>query len=110
MEKVYWPFEEGDVEIWYQTPKYFQDHAGMDTDSCDPENLEATHTLLGKCDEHDLEKVFYNMQGEIWSPEGEARDTIRIKGLAHTSMMMGDVVKRPDGVHVVDFMGFKKLN
>lgn len=30
------------------------------------------------------------MQGEIWSPNGEANELIRSKGLFHTSMSVGD--------------------
>jgi hypothetical protein len=37
------------------------------------------------------EDVFFKMQGENWSPNGEARDLIRAKGLKHTSMSVGDV-------------------
>ena len=38
-----------------------------------------------------LEDVFYQMQGEVWSPNGEMRDYILSKGLRHTSMMVGDI-------------------
>ena len=43
-----------------------------------------------------LEKVFHDMQGEIWSPNGEARNFIISSGLSHTSMMVGDVVRDMD--------------
>lgn len=33
------------------------------------------------------------MQGENWSPNGEARSLIEEKGLIHTSMSMGDIVQ-----------------
>jgi hypothetical protein len=32
------------------------------------------------------------MQAENWSPNGEMRDFIRILGLSHTSMSVGDVI------------------
>jgi hypothetical protein len=38
-----------------------------------------------------LDNVYYKMQGEIWSPKGEAEWLIRTLGLDHTSMSIGDV-------------------
>lgn len=38
-----------------------------------------------------LGDVFMMMQGEIWSPHGEAREAIKALGLSHTSMSVGDV-------------------
>lgn len=40
----------------------------------------------------DLEEVYYAMQGEVWSPNGEARPLIEGLGLRHTSMSVGDVI------------------
>lgn len=40
-----------------------------------------------------LEHVFWQMQGENWSPHGEAREMIRALGLTHTSMYVGDIVR-----------------
>lgn len=45
----------------------------------------------------DIDHVFHNMQGEVWSPNGEARELIRSLGLWHTSMSVGDVVLDFDG-------------
>jgi hypothetical protein len=39
-----------------------------------------------------LEVVFDAMQGEVWSPNGEARPFIQNLGVQHTSMMTGDLV------------------
>lgn len=39
-----------------------------------------------------LEEVFQKMQGEVWSPNGEAREGIKALGLSHTSMSVGDVL------------------
>jgi len=39
-----------------------------------------------------LERVYNNMQGENWSPNGEARDLILFLGLSHTSMSIGDII------------------
>jgi hypothetical protein len=39
----------------------------------------------------DLRHVFTEMQGEVWSPNGEARELIMSLGLSHTSMSVSDV-------------------
>jgi len=57
-----------------------------------------------------LEIIFAKMQGENWSPNGEARDLIRSKGLEHTSMSVGDVVVVDDAaLWIVDRFGFKEV-
>jgi hypothetical protein len=56
----------------------------------------------------DLEEVFQMMQGEVWSPNGEARDLIRGLGLTHTSMSVGDFIEDEDGLcWKVQGCGFK---
>jgi hypothetical protein len=44
-----------------------------------------------------MEDVFYKMQGEWWSPYGEAREYIRRVGLTHTSMSVGDLIRDSQG-------------
>jgi hypothetical protein len=44
-----------------------------------------------------LSSVYYQMQAEVWSPNGEARDLIRSMGLSHTSMSVGDFIENPRG-------------
>jgi len=57
-----------------------------------------------------LEQVWWHMQGMNWSPYGEARELIRSKGLKHTSMSVGDVIKDPTGTYWrVEDLGFKQL-
>lgn len=99
-------------EIWYMKPEYFREFIQGGPDP-DPDNLEKTHvhlkdlTLQGG--EAQLERVFYMMQGENWSPEGEARDLIEQKGLRHTSMSVGDVVRVGTRTLKVANFGFKCL-
>jgi len=58
----------------------------------------------------DLDSVYTQMQGEIWSPNGEARQLIKSLGLSHTSMSVGDVIETPDGkFHEVDSIGFREI-
>jgi len=40
----------------------------------------------------DEECVFQYMQGEVWSPNGEAKELIEALGLRHTSMSICDIV------------------
>lgn len=57
-----------------------------------------------------LEQVFMQMQGEVWSPNGEARAMIEELGLWHTSLSTGDVVLDDEGnVWTCMFVGWKKV-
>ena len=97
----YWPFSRGSTEIWYaKNPTW---------DTQGTENFRQTHVLLGTVSETDPERIYMMMQGENWSPEGEARELIMSKGLSHTSMSMGDVVVVGGKAFVVDTAGFKSL-
>ena len=55
--------------------------------------------------------VFVAMQGESWSPRGEAREAIESLGLSHTSMMVGDIIEDIDTgkMIVVQSIGFEIL-
>ena len=49
------------------------------------------------------------MQAEHWSPNGEAKNLIREKGLNHTSMSVGDTIVKNGVVYMVDMLGFYDL-
>jgi len=105
--------QEGGTEIWYSKPTRgqfdsyeFREKLGTVPD---PKDLSATHVLLGKVKETNLNRLFDTMQGENWSPEGEANSFIRAKGLHHTSMSIGDIVKIGNKVYFCDTYGFKEL-
>lgn len=100
--------------VWYMKPDWFRD--GIMGDKPDPKNLAKTHVYLKDLEVRDdgdgnsLERVWVAMQGENWSPNGEARPLIEEKGLRHTSMSVGDVAVDPDGkAYMVASMGFKEL-
>jgi hypothetical protein len=93
----------GSTEIWY-----WKDIASMDTPTT-PETLKDTHVLLGSIEETDPEQIYAALQGESWSPKGEAKDLIRGLGLSHTSMSVGDVIKIGDKYMVVAAAGFEEL-
>ncbi len=63
--------------------------------------LPQTHVFVRALRSTDLESVYWAMQGENWSPRGEARPLIARLGLGHTSLSLGDVVQAPDGRYYV---------
>lgn len=52
-----------------------------------------THTFLMFVTAKNLDEVFYKCQGEVWSPRGEGKSTIKRLGLKHTSMCIGDLIR-----------------
>ena len=71
--------------------------------------LEQTHTCLGTLDVDDLGEAWCMMQGEAWSPAGEARELIAGLGLVHTSMSVGDIFQKDGTLFMVEGTGFKRL-
>ncbi|MDB2315679.1 hypothetical protein N9V27_01750 [bacterium] len=68
--------------------------------------LQDTHVKIGTIAETNPEKVYGMMQGENWSPEGEARELISKSGSGHTSMSVGDVLVIGGKLQMVDRFGF----
>ena len=108
-------YDSGNTEIWYMKPSFYRD-GGMGVDWLekkglmpDPWDLDKTHVFLGRIGEKNLKNIFKMMQGEFWSPNGEAKDVISRKGLHHTSMTTGDIVIAGGKVYIVDRYGFKEL-
>lgn len=102
--------------IWYMRPEFFRDGI-MGLEWCreqglapDPQNLCKTHVYLTDSEITDLEHLFAQMQGENWSPNGEASGLIEERGLHHTSMSIGDLAVLDTGeVWIVDTVGFQSL-
>ena len=69
------------------------------------------YVALPEIEANDLEDVFFKMQGEVWSPHGEARDLILSLGLHHTSMSINDIVYdvEADKYWLVGVFGFLPL-
>lgn len=104
-------------DVFYMKPDYFRDgimgYKWVEKRGCVPKPvaLGDTHIYLTQKEARDLEDLFFQMQGEQWSPNGEARDLIKSRGLAHTSMSVGDIAVDIDGkCWMVDMVGFKVLN
>lgn len=96
--------------IWYSVDVTPKRHWG-DKPRAKREALEQTHAPVAFVDGGNLEDVYAIMQGEKWSPNGEARDIISTSNTWHTSMSVGDVIvnEAGDAWEVADF-GFHALN
>lgn len=113
----------GDVKIWYFRPEIATQmllgsiRVGAAEVIVSAETIAVTHILLGSVamatalagDHIDFEVVYNRMQGESWSPNGEARDLILAKGLSHTSMSTGDVIEYDGHFYIVCNFGFDPL-
>jgi len=105
----------GVTKVWYMKASFFRDgnmgHEWLEEQGLVPTlaTLEQTHTLVGTLDIDNPEEAWQMMQGEFWSPRGEANSFIRELGLRHTSMSVGDIVQKDDTLFLVDGIGFKKL-
>ena len=106
----------GNTEIWYWKDEFMRDALMgskwlIEKDLLpDPSNLEKDYIKLGSIEEKDLNKIYHQMQGEVWSPGGEARELITELGLSHTSMSVGDVIVVDGKAIMVDFVGFYDLS
>lgn len=112
----------GKIEIWYVQPSKGRDfrmgvewivEKGILPKST--KDLKKTHKLLGKIkgagnNANALEIVWGAMQGEHWSPAGEANTLIKKLGLHHTSMSMGDVIVMGKDMYMVDTFGFENIS
>lgn len=107
----------GPYQVWFSKPE-FKRHASVGVEYLQDEglmptknNLSDTHKYLGNINARDLNDVSVKMQGEYWSPYGEAVEFIRDKGLTHTSFSIGDVIcNENDGeCYIADMFGFKEL-
>jgi hypothetical protein len=56
-----------------------------------------THAFIREVEANDLAEVYRQMQGFVWSPNGEARPIIVAAGVHHTSMSIGDVAVDSSG-------------
>lgn len=96
-------------QVYYSRPEHFGALiSGMMPPDLD--RLDETHVWLREIEAKSLDDVFYQCQGEIWSPNGEATTLILAKGLRHTSMSVGDVVADSDGrFWACAFIGWTEL-
>lgn len=101
------------TQIWYYKRSEFRNF-GMGSRGLDSppsvDYLSLTHVFLGYVDETNPSNVFEMMQGEYWSPNGEARTMTAISDSGHTSMSVGDIMVLSGGkALMVDRTGFYNL-
>jgi hypothetical protein len=105
----------GTTKVWYMKPDFFRDGmmsvAWLEKDGKLPTlaTLEQTHVCVGTLNIDHPEEAWQMMQGEFWSPKGEANSFILGLGLQHTSMSVGDIVEKEGVLFMVDGIGFKRL-
>lgn len=106
------------IEVWYAKRPDFRNHmifAQYETHVM-LGTIRSTHVWYDEARQIDeMERVYFALQGEHWSPNGEARWLIEEKGLVRTSMSIGDVLRIiRDGdvwqTWVVDSVGFKRID
>lgn len=116
------------VVVWYMVPEFFRDGSYAFSFGKDGNEeiqsiksrikLNQTHRPIAQFhigDKlHDIEmsvceKVFNWMQGENWSPNGEARTLISKMGLHHTSMSCGDMIQIGDRFFACKRFGFEEI-
>ena len=61
--------------------------------------LRHSHVRVTTIEADSRAEAWLKMQGENWSPHGEARPLIEYLGLTHTSMSVGDVLRDEQGVY-----------
>jgi hypothetical protein len=105
----------GSSDIWYMKDAFFREglmgYDGMKENGTlpDPRALTKTHVLIGSIRESNLDEIHWMMQGEIWSPNGEALTMLTKKGVHHTSMSVGDIIVVGSRTNLVDRMDFVTL-
>lgn len=95
--------------VHYMKPEHFRDFI-LGQRAPEIATLSDTHVYLMDVEASEIEDVFLHCQGEVWSPNGEARSLILSKGLAHTSMSVGDVVEEDGRFWHVCPVGFRLLH
>lgn len=75
----------------------------------DPNNLSATHVLIGTVAETNPNNVFSMMQAETWSPQNQGEEMTNKLGVGHIGMDTGDIIVIGDQVLFVNRKGFVNL-
>lgn len=113
---IYSGLQKGSTQVWYLRPEMFRNFsmgyawAKEREPRFSPNTLSNTHILLGEIQETDLDKIFGMMQGEFWSPKGEAFGLMGSLGLHHTSLSVGDIIVVGGVPYMVEGCGFKDIS
>ena len=85
--------------VYYARRSTFHPSGQLGTPPLTAAGLRLTHVWLFEIEATSLDDAFRRMQGENWSPQGEARGLLHALGLRHTSMSVGDVLRDQDGTY-----------
>ena len=84
-------------QVYYARRPTFRPSGEFGTLRLTVTGLHTSHVHLCQIEASSLDDAFRRMQGESWSPHGEARALLRSLGLGHTSMSVGDVLQDGEG-------------
>lgn len=98
----------GDTQVWYS-----RENVGNLTltaaERFDVDNPKATHVRIAQVAGNELEWLYVVLQGEHWSPNGEANNFLHSVGATHTSLSCGDVLVIDGVAYVCMPSGWKGL-
>jgi len=86
-------------QVYYARRPTFRPSGEFGTPVLTVSRLQTSHVHLCEVEAARLDSVFRQMQGENWSPHGEARPMLEKLGLTHTSMSIGDAVRDQEGIY-----------
>jgi hypothetical protein len=86
-------------QVYYARRPTYHPSGQLGTPLLTVSGLQHSHVLLSTIEANNRGDAWLRMQGENWSPHGEARPLIERLGLAHTSMSVGDVLCDEEGVY-----------
>ena len=85
--------------VYYARRPTFRPSGEFGTPELTVSCLPTSHVPLCEIEAASLDSVFRQMQGENWSPHGEAQPILERLRLAHTSMSVGDAIRDEDGIY-----------
>ena len=84
--------------VYYARRPTFRAGGELGTPPLTATALRLSHAWLFEIEAVSLDDAFRRMQGESWSPQGEARELLQALGLHHTAMSVGDVLRDEEGI------------
>ena len=84
-------------QVYYARRPTYHPSGQLGTPLLTVSRLQHSHALVATVEADCRGDAWLEMQGENWSPHGEARSLIERLGLSHTSMSVGDVLQDQEG-------------
>lgn len=88
------------IEVWYRRNATYRSDPELSTLNLHESHVHITNVAVDprmRTSYDILDKVYRDMQGENWSPQGQAAAILRRRGVHHTSMSVGDVAVLENG-------------